>query len=62
MVQGPNRLGGTGVWNEMHVWMCEMIYKEIEGFNTAHLDGLSDEVQRASVGKVRSGPALINRG
>ena len=29
----------------MRVWMYEMIYKEIEGFGTAHLDGLSDEVR-----------------
>ena len=42
--------------------MYEMIYKEIEGFGTAHLDGLSDGVRKASVGNVRPGPALVNRG
>ena len=46
----------------MRVWMYEMIYKEIEGFGTAHLDGLSDGVQRALVENVRPGPMLINRG
>ena len=27
----PNHPGGIGVWNEMRIWMYEMIYNEIEG-------------------------------
>ena len=41
--------------------MYEMIYKEIEGFGSAHFDGLCDGVWRASVGNVRPGPVLVVR-
>ena len=43
----------------MHVWMYEMIYKEIEGVGSVYLDDLSDGVWRASVGYVRPGPVLV---
>ena len=45
----------------MRVWMYEMIYKEIEGFGSAHFDGLCDGVWRASVGNVRPEPMLVVR-
>ena len=45
----------------MRVWMYEMIYKEIEGVGSVHLDDLSDGVRRASVGNVRPGPMLVVR-
>ena len=36
-----------------------MIYKEIEGVGSVHLDDLSDGVWRASVRNVRPGPVLV---